>query len=81
MCMNQVNNCFLCVFILYFSLYSLLKGQEPDGEKVGMEKIMRQWIRDFPYHESELLQQIVRNLANVKIVRLELCCPIVIILI
>ncbi|XP_033624829.1 ankyrin repeat and MYND domain-containing protein 2-like [Asterias rubens] len=45
----------------------LLKGQEPDGEKVGMEKIMRQWIRDFPYHESELLQQIVRNLANVKI--------------
>ncbi|XP_038049493.1 ankyrin repeat and MYND domain-containing protein 2-like [Patiria miniata] len=43
-----------------------LKGREPDGEKLGMETKIRGAIRDFPYHESELLQTMVRNIANVK---------------
>ncbi|XP_022106491.1 ankyrin repeat and MYND domain-containing protein 2-like isoform X2 [Acanthaster planci] len=44
----------------------LLRGREPDGEKLVMEKVIREAIRDFPYHESELLQTMVRNIANVK---------------
>ncbi|XP_070536032.1 ankyrin repeat and MYND domain-containing protein 2-like [Ptychodera flava] len=44
---------------------SLLKGREPDGFQLGIEKIVRDSIREYPYHEAQLLQQMVRNIAPV----------------
>ncbi|XP_078580177.1 ankyrin repeat and MYND domain-containing protein 2-like [Branchiostoma floridae x Branchiostoma japonicum] len=45
----------------------LLKGREKDGFPVAQEKFLRLSIRSFPYHESELLQQIVHNVAPVTV--------------
>ncbi|XP_002738103.1 ankyrin repeat and MYND domain-containing protein 2-like [Saccoglossus kowalevskii] len=45
---------------------SLLKGRETDGFQLAMEKFIREIIREYPYHESQLLQQMVRNIAPVK---------------
>ncbi|XP_048730771.1 ankyrin repeat and MYND domain-containing protein 2-like [Ostrea edulis] len=46
---------------------SLIRGRESDGCAEFQEKFLRQVLREFPYAESELLQQMVRNLANIKI--------------
>ncbi|XP_015666284.1 ankyrin repeat and MYND domain-containing protein 2 [Protobothrops mucrosquamatus] len=46
---------------------SLLKGRETDGFPVYQEKIIRESIRKFPYCETTLLQQLVRNIAPVEI--------------
>ncbi|XP_052695723.1 ankyrin repeat and MYND domain-containing protein 2-like [Crassostrea angulata] len=46
---------------------SLIKGRESDGFPEFQEKFLRQMLREFPYAESELLQQMVRNLANTQI--------------
>ncbi|XP_078333011.1 ankyrin repeat and MYND domain-containing protein 2-like isoform X3 [Crassostrea virginica] len=46
---------------------SLIKGRESDGFPEFQEKFLRQVLREFPYAESELLQQMVRNLANTSI--------------
>lgn len=48
--------------------FSLLKGRERDGFPVYQEKIIRESIRKFPYCETTLLQQLVRNIAPVEIV-------------
>ncbi|KAK3106180.1 hypothetical protein FSP39_014402 [Pinctada imbricata] len=45
----------------------LVKGRESDGFAEYQEKFLRQVLREFPYAESELLQQMVRSLANVQI--------------
>ncbi|XP_072174338.1 ankyrin repeat and MYND domain-containing protein 2-like [Diadema setosum] len=45
----------------------LLRARESDGARLNMEKMLREIIREFPYHESELFVQIVRNLADVKV--------------
>lgn len=42
----------------------LLRGRETDGFQLGMEKFIRDAIKEFPYHESQLLQEIVRNIAS-----------------
>ncbi|XP_026533815.1 ankyrin repeat and MYND domain-containing protein 2 isoform X3 [Notechis scutatus] len=46
---------------------SLLKGRERDGFPVYQEKTIRESIRKFPYCETTLLQQLVRNIAPVEI--------------
>ncbi|XP_063954035.1 ankyrin repeat and MYND domain-containing protein 2-like [Lytechinus pictus] len=45
----------------------LLRARENDGARVNTEKLLREIIREFPFHESELFIQIVRNLTDVKI--------------
>ncbi|TKC50437.1 hypothetical protein EI555_002641 [Monodon monoceros] len=49
---------------------SLLKGRPSDGFPIYQEKIIRESIRKFPYCEATLLQQLVRSIAPVEIVRL-----------
>lgn len=49
---------------------SLLKGRESDGFPVYQEKFIRECIRKFPYCDATLLQQLVRSIAPVEIVRL-----------
>uniref|UniRef100_A0A2H6MYJ1 Uncharacterized protein n=1 Tax=Micrurus carvalhoi TaxID=3147026 RepID=A0A2H6MYJ1_9SAUR len=46
---------------------SLLKGRERDGFPVYQEKTIRESIRKFPYCETTLLQQLVRNISPVEI--------------
>ncbi|EDV28961.1 uncharacterized protein TRIADDRAFT_52356 [Trichoplax adhaerens] len=48
-------------------LKHLLKGSEPNGVQIRMEQFIRQAIRSFPYHESTLFVQLVRNIAPVKL--------------
>lgn len=50
--------------------FSLLKGRPSDGFPIYQEKIIRESIRKFPYCEATLLQQLVRSIAPVEIVRL-----------
>ncbi|XP_077993617.1 ankyrin repeat and MYND domain-containing protein 2-like [Glandiceps talaboti] len=45
---------------------SQLRGKEPDGFQLAMEKVIRESLREYPYHESQLLQQLVRSIAPVK---------------
>ena len=54
---------------IIFLLHSLLRGRETDGFQLGMEKFIRDAIKEFPYHESQLLQEIVRNIASTSPVR------------
>ncbi|XP_071941264.1 ankyrin repeat and MYND domain-containing protein 2-like [Antedon mediterranea] len=42
----------------------LLQGREADGAQLGMDRYLRLTIRDFPYHEATLFQQLVRSLAD-----------------
>lgn len=51
------------------SLSSLIKSwlRTESGFPVGLEKFLRQNIRDFSFHESILFQQLVRTLSPVKI--------------
>ena len=70
------------VIVLHFSILliwpflSFLKinkwERESDGFPEFQEKFLRQVLREFPYAESELLQQMVRNLANTSIVSVHL---------
>ncbi|XP_064617982.1 ankyrin repeat and MYND domain-containing protein 2-like [Liolophura sinensis] len=46
---------------------ALLRGRDGDGFQEFQERFIRQTFKDFPYVESELLQQMVRNVAPVKI--------------
>jgi hypothetical protein len=46
---------------------SWLKPRETDGFPLFLEKMLRQSIKEFPYHESTLFQQLVRTLATVEI--------------
>ncbi|XP_033731860.1 ankyrin repeat and MYND domain-containing protein 2-like isoform X2 [Pecten maximus] len=45
----------------------LVKGRDSDGFPETQERIIRQSLREFPYGDSQLLQQLVRTLATVKI--------------
>uniref|UniRef100_A0A9J8CXG8 Ankyrin repeat and MYND domain containing 2a n=1 Tax=Cyprinus carpio carpio TaxID=630221 RepID=A0A9J8CXG8_CYPCA len=49
---------------------SLLKGRDGDGFLVFQEKFIRECIRKFPYCDATLLQQLVRSIAPVEILRL-----------
>ncbi|XP_033098012.1 ankyrin repeat and MYND domain-containing protein 2-like isoform X2 [Anneissia japonica] len=42
----------------------LLIGRETDGAQLNMDKYIRVTIRDFPYHDAALFQQLVRSLAD-----------------
>ena len=46
-------------------LKSWLKSRPSDGFPMFLEQLLRQSIREFPYHESALFQQLVRTLATV----------------
>ncbi|KAI8767275.1 ankyrin repeat and MYND domain-containing protein 2 [Biomphalaria glabrata] len=48
-------------------LKSLMKGRDEDGFLEFQERLVRQAIKDFPYATSALLQQLVRQIAPVKI--------------
>ncbi|KAK7480965.1 hypothetical protein BaRGS_00027780 [Batillaria attramentaria] len=49
-------------------LKSLVKGRDSDGFPETQERLIRQALKEFPYAESQLLQQLVRQIAPVKIV-------------
>lgn len=44
----------------------LIKGREEDGFSEVQERLIRQTLREFPYGDSQLLQQLVRTLSTVK---------------
>ncbi|XP_064459857.1 ankyrin repeat and MYND domain-containing protein 2-like [Ornithodoros turicata] len=46
---------------------SWLKGRDEDGFPVQLEKVLRQCVREFPYRECGLLQQLVHTLSAVQI--------------
>ena len=48
--------------------FSLMKGREGDGFMETQERLIRQSLKDFPFANSALLQQLVRQIAPVKIV-------------
>lgn len=48
--------------------FSLVKGRDVDGFPEMQERIIRQCLKEFPYIESQLLQQLVQQIAPVKIV-------------
>ena len=56
-----------------FSLFSpsLVKGRESDGFPEMQDRLVRQALKEFPYPESQLLQQLVRQIAPIKIVSAE----------
>lgn len=58
------------MFDFDFEYFSLLKGRDQDGFPVYQEKLIREFIRKFPYCEATLLQQLVRSIAPVEIVSL-----------
>lgn len=45
----------------------LVKGRDSDGFPETQERLIRQTLREFPYGDSQLLQQLVRTLSPVKI--------------
>lgn len=45
----------------------LVKGREADGFTENQERLIRQALKEFPYVDSQLLQQLVRQIAPVKI--------------
>lgn len=44
-----------------------LKGREEDGFPKALEELVRQGLREYPYHHQSLFQQLVRTLAPVRI--------------
>ncbi|CAG2109483.1 unnamed protein product [Medioppia subpectinata] len=48
-------------------LKTWLKGRESDGFPVFLEQLLRQSIREYPYHECALFQQLIRTLSTVEI--------------
>lgn len=48
-------------------LKQLMKGRDEDGFMEFQERLIRQSLKDFPYVSSALLQQLVRQIAPVKI--------------
>lgn len=44
-----------------------LRGREEDDFPVLLEKLLRQSVREFPYHECTILQQLVHTLAGVEV--------------
>ena len=50
---------------------SLVKGREADGFPEMQDRLVRQALKEFPYPESQLLQQLVRQIAPIKIVSVE----------
>lgn len=46
---------------------SWLRGRDEDDFPVLLEKLLRQSVREFPYHECTVLQQLVHTLSGVEI--------------
>lgn len=44
-----------------------LRGRDEDDFPVLLEKLLRQSVREFPYHECTILQQLVHTLAGVEV--------------
>lgn len=44
-----------------------IKGREEDGFPIVLEKLLRQSVREFPFRDSSVFQQLVRTLAPVEI--------------
>ena len=61
---------FWCLILACFISNRLCKGREPDGFLEVQEKLIRSMIKSFPYLDSQLIQQIVKTLAAVEIVRI-----------
>ncbi|XP_035217493.1 ankyrin repeat and MYND domain-containing protein 2-like [Stegodyphus dumicola] len=55
-----------CREILFPLIKCWIKGDE-NGFPVVLEKLLRQDVREYPYHDCSLFQQLVRSLAPVKI--------------
>jgi len=55
-------------FVKFFN--RLCRGTESDGFLETQEKLIRSVVKSFPYLDSQLLQQIVKTLASVEIVRI-----------
>ena len=66
-------SCMLMMLQRPFSLFSrsLVKGRESDGFPEMQDRLVRQALKEFPYPESQLLQQLVRQIAPIKIVSAE----------
>lgn len=45
----------------------LLKSNVPGGIPEGLDRLLREAVRAFPFHESTIMQQLVTNLANMKV--------------
>lgn len=56
------------IFETFYCFYSLMKGRDEDGFLEFQERLIRQSLKEFPYVSSALLQQLVRQIAPVKIV-------------
>uniref|UniRef100_L7M3N8 MYND-type domain-containing protein n=1 Tax=Rhipicephalus pulchellus TaxID=72859 RepID=L7M3N8_RHIPC len=44
-----------------------LRGRDEDDFPVVLEKLLRQSVREFPYHECSILQQLVHTLSGVEV--------------
>ncbi len=51
-----------------FLFYRFAHGNEKDGFKMFEEKFLRETIRNFPYKQCPLLQQLVRLIAPISLV-------------
>jgi len=51
-----------------FLFYRFAHGNEKDGFKMFEEKFLRETIRNFPYKQCPLLQQLVRQIAPISLV-------------
>jgi len=64
---KSMKNCFFFLFRFYF-IFRFAHGNENDGFKMFEEKFLRETIRNFPYKQCPLLQQLVRLIAPISIV-------------
>lgn len=51
-----------------FSVYRFAHGTEDNGFRMFEEKFIREAIRNFPYKQCPLLQQLVRLIAPIQLV-------------
>ncbi|ELU00182.1 hypothetical protein CAPTEDRAFT_151340 [Capitella teleta] len=65
--LKQCEKCWKSAGNLNAWIKSLVKGRDEDGFAEQQEKLIRASVRDFPYIESQLMQQMVRSIAPVKI--------------
>ena len=54
--------------LYFFPPCRLCRGREGDGCMEFQERLLRQSLKDFPFANSALLQQLVRQISPVKIV-------------
>ena len=49
---------------LHWACFSLLKGRESDGYAENQEQLIRAVLKEFPYVECQLLQQMIRTITS-----------------